>query len=78
LLPIPDDLWRGVRRGNVHDTYRDVFRETEAMTRGWITAIVAGRPIRPDFGDGLAVQRVVDAAVVSAAEGGGQVSISRG
>jgi predicted dehydrogenase len=76
LLPIPDDIWDDVRRDNVHDTYRDVFRETEAMTRGWITAIAEGRHVRPDFGDGLAVQRVVDAAVASAATGGGQVAIS--
>ncbi len=70
LLPIPDDVWQGVRRESVHDTYRDVFRRTEAMTRGWITAIAAGRPFGPGFGEGLEVQRVVDAAVRSARTGG--------
>jgi predicted dehydrogenase len=70
LMPIPDDIWSGVRRDSVHDTYRDVFRGTDAMTRGWITAITEHRHVRPDFADGLAVQRVVDAAVASAdAEG---------
>ncbi len=78
LLPIPDEIWGGVRRDNVHDTYRDVFRTTDAMTRGWISAIAEGRHIRPDFGDGLEVQRVVDAAVASAAGAGGQVAINRG
>lgn len=76
LLPIPDEIWDGVRREDVHDTYRDVFRSTEAMTRGWITAIAEGRHVRPDFGDGLAVQRVVDAAVASAAGDGAQVPIA--
>lgn len=76
LLPIPDDIWSGVRRDNVHDTYRDVFRTTDAMTRAWITAIAEQRPIRPDFSDGLAVQRVVDAAVESAGAGGLQVPVS--
>lgn len=74
-LPIPDDIWGGVRRDRVHDTYRDVFRTTDAMTRGWISAIADGRPIRPDFDDGLAVQRVVDSAAASAAEGGTPVDI---
>lgn len=65
-LPIPDDLWGDIRREPVHDTYRDVFRTTDAMTRGWVDAIVAGRSIEPDFAEGLAVQRVIDAAVASA------------
>jgi predicted dehydrogenase len=78
VLPIPDEVWNGVRRDDVHDTYRDVFRATDAMTRGWITAITEGRSIRPDFGDGLEVQRVVDAAVASAAADGRQVPVSRG
>jgi len=70
VLPIPDDIWNGIRRDSVHDTYRDVFRTTDAMTRGWITAIRDGRPIEPSFAEGLAVQRVIDAAVRSAAAGG--------
>ena len=76
VLPIPDDIWDGVRRDDVHDTYRDVFRSTEAMTRGWISAICEGRHVRPDFSDGLAVQRVVDAAVASAAGDGRQIAIA--
>jgi predicted dehydrogenase len=75
VLPIPDDIWNGVRRDDVHDTYRDVFRNTDAMTRAWITSITEGRPVRPDFSDGLAVQRVVDAALDSAANGGRHVPV---
>ena len=76
VLPIPDEIWGGVRRDNVHDTYRDVFRGTDAMTRGWITAIAEQRHVRPDFADGLAVQRVVDAAVASADADGAQVPVT--
>jgi predicted dehydrogenase len=76
LMPIPDDIWSGVRRDSVHDTYRDVFRGTDAMTRGWITAITEHRQVRPDFADGLAVQRVVDAAVVSADADGVHVPVT--
>lgn len=77
-LPIPDEIWAGVRRDNVHDTYRDVFRSTDAMTRGWVDAIAEQRPVRPDFADGLAVQRVVDAAVASADIGGCQIPVEHG
>jgi predicted dehydrogenase len=75
VLPIPDEVWQGVRRDTVHNTYRDVFRETDVMTRGWITGITEGRHVRPDFGDGLAVQRVLDAAVQSARTNGAQIPI---
>lgn len=69
-LPIPDDIWGDLRQDTVHNTYRDVFRTTDSMTRGWITAMAAGEHCRPDFAEGLAVQRVIDAAVESADAGG--------
>jgi len=74
-LPIPDDIWAGVRRDTVHNTYRDVFRTTDVMTRGWITAIAAGTAVEPGFGEGLAVQRVIDAAVLSANQNGAAVPL---
>jgi predicted dehydrogenase len=73
VLPIPDDLWAGARRDTVHNTYRDIFRDTEVMTRGWIQAIIERRPIEPSFREGLAVQRVLDAAVESASAGGSPI-----
>lgn len=75
FLPFPDDLVGGVRMDTVHNTYRDVFRSTEAMTRAWITAIASGGICEPTFADGLAVQRVVDAATASAAQGGCPISV---
>jgi len=75
-LPIPEDIWNGVRRDTVHNTYRDVFRRTDVMTRGWISAIVAGEKIEPSFTEGLAVQRVLDAAVASAHENGAPQTIT--
>ena len=68
-LPIPDWIWGAARRDNVHDTYRDVFRLEDHMTRAFISAVAAGRPASPDFADGLAVQRILEAAARSAAEG---------
>lgn len=74
-LPIPDDMLVGVRTDTVHNTYRDVFRGTESMTRAWVSAIAAGTPISPGFDTGLAVQRVVDAAMCSAAQDGTAVEL---
>lgn len=68
-LPIPDRVWGAARREDVHDTYRDVFRVEDHMTRAWITAIAEGRRASPDFADGLAVQRILEAAAISARQG---------
>jgi predicted dehydrogenase len=68
-LPIPDRHFDGARRGTVHDTYRDVFREQDVQARAFVSAVARGTPVKPDFRDGLAVQRVIDAAVHSAGDG---------
>ncbi|MDH3714452.1 MAG: Gfo/Idh/MocA family oxidoreductase [Gammaproteobacteria bacterium] len=64
-LPIPDHIWANARRDTVHNTYRDVFRTQPFMARQFIDAIVADQPLRPSFRDGLNVQCVIDAAVLS-------------
>ncbi len=75
VLPVPDEIWGGLRRGSVHDTYRDVFRTTESMARAWATAAAAGRPVRPDLAEGARIQALVDAAVASAAAGGTMLDV---
>lgn len=77
VLPIPEDLWGDLRRDAVGDTYRDVFRTTSAMTRAWVEAVAAGTPIQPDMAEGLAVQRVLDAAVASGEAGGSPITIGK-
>lgn len=67
-LNIPDRVWNNVRRDTVHNTYRDVFRVEDLMTRGWINAIAGGHQYQPSFEDGAIVQRVIDAAARSARE----------
>jgi predicted dehydrogenase len=69
-LVIPDSAWNGAPRERVHDTYRHIFRRTEAMTRQWVTAIAAGQPVEPDFATGARIQELVAAAVNSAATDG--------
>lgn len=68
-MPVPDRLFNGARRDTVHNTYRDVFRTQDTMTRAFVSSIAAGRRAAPDFADGLAVQRVLAAADRSAREG---------
>jgi predicted dehydrogenase len=68
-LPIPDRIWNGVRRDTVHNTYRDVFRTQDTMTRRFVRAVAEGSPVEPSFDDGLAVQRVLEAADRSARQG---------
>jgi hypothetical protein len=65
-LTIPDAAWSGAPRDRVHDTYRHIFRRTDAMTRQWVTAIAEGRQVDPDFTTGARVQELVSAAIVSA------------
>jgi predicted dehydrogenase len=62
ILAIPDEIWDGARHDTVHNTYRDVFRTQESMARQWVSAIADGQPVRPNFADGAAIQRVMDAA----------------
>ena len=75
--PSPTTCGADVRRSPVSDTYRDVFRTTPAMTRAWIDAVADGRPIQPDLGEGLAVQRVLDAAVASSAAAGAPIRLDQ-
>ncbi len=75
VLPIPDDIWVGVRRDTVHDTYRDVFRGTGAMIGDFIDGVRTRRPCEPDFADGLRIQQLCDAAVLSAARNGAPVEV---
>ncbi len=68
-LQIPEHVWGKARRDTVHSTYRDVFRVEDHMTRGWINAIADGQPFSPSFEDGAVIQRVTDAAALSARTG---------
>ncbi|HEY7628638.1 MAG TPA: Gfo/Idh/MocA family oxidoreductase [Ilumatobacteraceae bacterium] len=71
VLDLPDSVWNGAPHSPVHDTYRHVFRRTEAMTRGWLSAVAEGRAVEPDLAVGARVQRLVDAAIESATSDGG-------
>lgn len=68
-LPIPDHIWGNARRDTVHNTYRDVFRKQDHMTRGFVTAIAEDKPVTPTFHDGARIQQLIEAAVRSHKEG---------
>jgi predicted dehydrogenase len=67
-MAIPDHIWAGARRGNVQDTYKDIFREQDLMARQFVKGIAENTPMKPDFHDGAYIQRLIDAAVKSARE----------
>ncbi|MEZ4670111.1 MAG: Gfo/Idh/MocA family oxidoreductase [Anaerolineae bacterium] len=64
-LPIPDSIWAGANRDSVMETIGDVYGKQEFMAREWVTAIAEDKPLRPDFREGAAIQRVIDAAIKS-------------
>ena len=66
VLPVPEHLWQGARRSPVPDTYRDIFRRSDAMARTWVDAVVDGRPCQPDLAEGARVQRLLETAAESA------------
>ena len=68
-LPIPTEIWQGARHDSVHNTYRDVFRTQESMTRAWVSAIARGEPVQPDLAHGAYIQRIMEAAQRSHNEG---------
>ncbi len=74
-LTIPDDIWAGVRRDTVHNTYRDVFRGGGAMIGDFIRGVQTHQPCEPSFAEGLRIQQLCDAAVKSAAVGGAAVAV---
>ncbi|MEM7285272.1 MAG: Gfo/Idh/MocA family oxidoreductase [Actinomycetota bacterium] len=59
-----------LRFDTVHNTYRDVFRRTDAMTRQWIHDVASDRPSTPDLVDGARVQHLIEVALASADDGG--------
>ena len=68
-LPIPEDCWGGAPRTRVEDTFGHVFAKQDTQARAFVRAIVESRAVEPDLRDGLAVQRIMDAAKLSARDG---------
>ena len=68
-LPLPEHIWGKARRDTLHNTYRDVFRKEDFMTRAFVTAVLEDKAIRPDFRDGARIQKLVDLALASDSDG---------
>lgn len=69
-LTPPDDIWGNANiPGDVHASYKAVFRQDRLMVGEWIDAILNDSDITPSFADGLAVQRIIETAVQSSNEG---------
>ena len=69
-LSLPADVWGNANITNVHESYKAVFRKDGHMVGEFIDSILDGKDRQlPTFADGLAVQKVIAAAVKSSAEG---------
>ena len=77
VLELPAHLTDGVRMDTMHNTYRDVFRTTPALTRRWIDAIVADTELQPDLATGARIAELVDAALESDDNNGVRIDTSR-
>lgn len=65
---IPDEYWGDARREVVVETYKDMFRQEGFMVREFVDAVANKRPLNPNFQDGLDVQAIIDAAILSQKE----------
>ena len=58
-LAVPDSYFAGADRGRPSS----IFEKQSVGPRLFVDAILEDRPLRPDFGDGHAVQCVIEAAL---------------
>ena len=74
-LEVPKSYWQGIRRDTVHNTYRDIFRKQNTMSREFVSAIAEDRRLRPNFSDGAYIQLLVESAIESH-ESGKRIKLS--
>ena len=69
-LELPAAVWgSGNIPGNVHESYKTVFRQDNHLVGEFIDSILHDTAPSPSFEDGLTVQRIIAAAEKSSAEG---------
>jgi predicted dehydrogenase len=70
LLPVPDDFFGDIDRNQpLLSQLGEIFTTQSVGDRQFIDAILEDQPASPNFYDGLQVQKVLDAAIVSHAKG---------
>jgi predicted dehydrogenase len=69
-LEVPADIWgHGNIPGDVHESYKTVFRKDGHMVGEFIDAIINDTETSPSFADGLIVQKIIAAAEESSWKG---------
>jgi predicted dehydrogenase len=66
ILEVPEIVWQGARQDDPVETYHDIFRNQNHMTRQFIHAAAEGNQVQPNFREGARVQQLIEAAVESA------------
>ena len=68
-IEIPEMIQDGEQREDIQQMYKDTFRKRGQMVGDFVEAVASGTECRPNFEDGASIQRILDAALLSAAEG---------
>ena len=62
----PELVQEGKTKKDIQQMYKETFRKRGRMTGEFIEAVASGTSCRPSFEDGAEVQRILDAALLSA------------
>ena len=67
-IEIPEMMWDGRQRRDIQQMYKETFRKRGKMTGEFIEAVASGKACSPTFQDGAEIQRILEAALLSAQE----------
>ncbi len=65
-IEFPEMMYDGKTKKDIQQMYKETFRVRGRMTGEFIEAVASGTPCRPSFKDGAEIQRILDAALLSA------------
>ena len=65
-IDIPELMREGKPKKDIQQMYKETFRSRGRMTGEFIEAVASGTLCKPTFEDGAEVQRILDAALLSA------------
>ena len=65
-IDFPELVEEGKKKKDIQQMYKETFRKRGRMTVEFIEAVAFGTSCRPSFEDGAEVQRILDAALLSA------------
>ncbi len=65
-IDFPEVMHEGKTKKDIQQMYKETFRKLGRMTGEFVEAVASGTLCRPTFEDGAEIQRILDAALLSA------------